>query len=61
VGLAVALCVNIMLQVQRAYVAARRIHDRSLSSLLRAPMRFFDTTPVGRVLNRFSRVSRELQ
>jgi ATP-binding cassette subfamily C (CFTR/MRP) protein 1 len=44
-----------MLQIQRGYIAARRIHDRCFESLIRAPSSFFDTTPIGRVLNRFSR------
>ncbi|KAA8491694.1 Multidrug resistance-associated protein 1 [Porphyridium purpureum] len=35
--------------------AAGRLHDRMLSSVLRAPMRFFDVTPTGRILNRFAK------
>ncbi|KAK8553909.1 hypothetical protein V6N12_030888 [Hibiscus sabdariffa] len=35
--------------------AARRLHDMMLSSILRAPMLFFQTNPTGRVINRFSR------
>ena len=33
---------------------SRVLHNRMLASVLRAPVRFFDTNPVGRVLNRFS-------
>jgi hypothetical protein len=36
--------------------ASRVIHHRTLTTLVRAPVTFFDTTPVGRILNRFSKV-----
>ena len=35
--------------------AAQGLHSRMLVSLLRAPVRFFDTNPSGRILNRFSK------
>ncbi|KAJ4703009.1 ABC transporter C family member 2-like [Melia azedarach] len=35
--------------------AAKRLHDSMLDSILRAPMLFFHTNPIGRVINRFSR------
>jgi ATP-binding cassette subfamily C (CFTR/MRP) protein 1 len=37
------------------YQAACGLHDSSFFSLIRAPVFFFDTTPLGRILNRFSR------
>ncbi|XP_041373545.1 multidrug resistance-associated protein 1-like isoform X2 [Gigantopelta aegis] len=39
----------------RLVCAARSIHAKILYSILRAPMCFFDTTPIGRIVNRFSR------
>jgi len=48
----------------RAIAAGRDIHDAALSGVLGTRIRFFDATPVGRILNRFSRdvdaVEREL-
>ncbi|XP_076438353.1 ATP-binding cassette sub-family C member 3-like [Babylonia areolata] len=35
--------------------ASKHLHSNMLNSLLHQPMRFFDTNPVGRILNRFSR------
>ncbi|KAM9375837.1 ATP-binding cassette sub-family C member 5 [Pholidichthys leucotaenia] len=35
--------------------AASVLHDKLFSRLLCSPMRFFDTTPLGRILTRFSR------
>ena len=36
--------------------ASRKLHDGMLENILRSPMAFFETTPLGRVLNRFSKV-----
>jgi ATP-binding cassette subfamily C (CFTR/MRP) protein 1 len=35
--------------------SARRMHSEVLLSILRAPMSFFDVTPTGRILSRFSK------
>lgn len=34
--------------------AAGKIHQHMLDKIMRAPMEFFDTTPLGRIINRFS-------
>ena len=39
----------------RAIDSCAQIHSDTLHSILRSPVRFFDTTPVGRIINRFSR------
>ena len=38
-----------------AVIASSRLHSKLLKNVLRSPMSFFDTTPMGRVLNRFSK------
>ncbi|KAF9349549.1 hypothetical protein BGX26_012171 [Mortierella sp. AD094] len=38
-----------------ALQAARSLYKKLLFSVVHAPLRFFDTTPVGRIMNRFSR------
>ena len=35
--------------------ASRRIHRRLMESIMHAKFRFFDTTPLGQIMNRFSR------
>lgn len=35
--------------------ASKRLHDSMLYSILRAPMVFFHTNPIGRMINRFAK------
>jgi ABC-type multidrug transport system fused ATPase/permease subunit len=37
------------------YFAAKQFHQTALKNLLNAPVSFFETQPIGRILNRFSR------
>jgi ABC-type multidrug transport system fused ATPase/permease subunit len=44
-----------LLWLRRALQAGAQLHDAAFAALLKAPLRFFDRTPIGRILNRFSR------
>jgi ATP-binding cassette subfamily C (CFTR/MRP) protein 1/ATP-binding cassette subfamily C (CFTR/MRP) protein 3 len=39
----------------QAISASTRLHDKLLQNVLRCKMSFFDTTPIGRILNRFTK------
>ena len=49
-----------IIKLLRTVFTARVLHHKMLSRVLQAPMTFFDTTPVGRIVNRFSSVSTSL-
>ncbi|KAK8395732.1 hypothetical protein O3P69_005668 [Scylla paramamosain] len=44
----------------RVLAGASKLHSHMFTSILQSPMSFFDTTPTGRILNRFSRDLDEL-
>ncbi|KAG1269716.1 hypothetical protein G6F68_000016 [Rhizopus microsporus] len=46
---------TLILWVYCAIRSARVLHSNMLDTVIRSPMSFFDTTPLGRILNRFSK------
>jgi len=54
-GFAILLCLRSIAFLKLALRASKKFHSQALASLMRAPMSFFDTTPIGRILSRFSR------
>ncbi|XP_072025400.1 ATP-binding cassette sub-family C member 9-like [Amphiura filiformis] len=44
--------------LQALFQAANKLHHEMLWNVIAAPMRFFDTTPIGRILNRLSNDTR---
>ncbi|KAJ3202160.1 hypothetical protein HDU67_000756, partial [Dinochytrium kinnereticum] len=47
--------INVIVFEIGSLLAARSIHDKLLKTILGAPLRFFEVTPIGRILNRFSK------
>ncbi|KAJ2127081.1 hypothetical protein IW136_006494, partial [Coemansia sp. RSA 678] len=45
---------SLLLRTRCTIRASTKIHQNMLHSVLRSPMSFFDVTPIGRILNRFS-------
>jgi ATP-binding cassette, subfamily C (CFTR/MRP), member 1 len=55
VGLVIGYFCRGMSFAYQAVLASREFHRRLTKGILSAPMSFFDTTPIGRILNRFSK------
>ena len=53
--LGIAILIGTIIFALGTLKAAKNLHNRLLHNILRLPLSFFDTTPIGRILNRFSR------
>lgn len=53
-GAALVVFQTLLLWIFCSIEASRKLHDRMAFAIFRSPMSFFETTPVGRILNRFS-------
>ncbi|KAK9474869.1 uncharacterized protein V1510DRAFT_410888 [Dipodascopsis tothii] len=51
---ALTVCYTLVLFILCSMRAAKTLHNRMAMAVIRSPMSFFDTTPIGRVVNRFS-------
>ncbi|KAJ0927366.1 putative ABC-type xenobiotic transporter [Helianthus annuus] len=54
-GQVLVTLVNSYWLIMTSIYAARKLHNAMLNSILRAPMVFFNTNPLGRIINRFSK------
>ncbi|CAK9309360.1 unnamed protein product [Citrullus colocynthis] len=54
-GLVLVTLLNSYWLIISSLYAAKRLHDLMLASVLKAPMLFFNTNPLGRIINRFSK------
>lgn len=52
VGQGVLIYVGTLLMTYSMVLASNSLHNKMVSSLMRSPSAFFDTTPLGRILNR---------
>ena len=53
-GVTVTVCTSLVQWLLCSISGSKYMHEIMLASVLRAPMQFFETTPIGRILNRFS-------
>lgn len=52
-GICILIGANIL--ALGSYAASKQLHNSLLLNVLRCPMSFFETTPMGRIVNRFSK------
>lgn len=55
IGVLVVTLFDQLFWLARGIRAGQNMHNKMLQSVLHAPIRFFDSTPIGRILQRFSR------
>lgn len=55
ISLITVLNLQTLVQLYGSLVASRSLHNNLLVNILGAPLRFFEVTPIGRILNRFSK------
>ena len=55
IGAAIVAYLRAIVMTFTGIRASRSLHEELLRSVLRAPLEFFDTTPIGRLLSRFSK------
>lgn len=53
VSVIISLATNLYAQLI-TIKAVRQLHDNLLDTMVRCPLRFFDRTPIGRIINRFT-------
>ncbi len=49
-----ATCCKLAIGMSVCLVAAQELHNRLIHSVMLAPCSWFDSTPIGRIINRFS-------
>lgn len=54
-GMSITLFIGSIIFGLGALTASRTLHNLLLNTIFRLPMSFFDTTPLGRIMNRFSK------
>ncbi|XP_025017040.1 canalicular multispecific organic anion transporter 1 isoform X2 [Tetranychus urticae] len=55
IGSSIMIFINATIIAMAFLNGATWIHNQMLNKMIRAPMSFFDTTPMGRILNRFTK------
>jgi ABC-type bacteriocin/lantibiotic exporter with double-glycine peptidase domain len=57
ISVALTLLIGELFLVFGTYKASSKIHHNLMYAIIRAPMSFFDETPIGEVIQRFNQVS----